>query len=241
MRRSPSAPGPAAGSLSPRLRKIARLLETRYGRPDSCAHETDPVRNLILTILSQNTTDRNRDRAFDSLMERFPTLPRLAAAPPAEVEEAIRVGGLARAKAKAILAALSRMKRERGDFTLDHLRGMPLREARAELVSYPGVGVKTANILLLFSFGMEAFPVDTHILRVSRRLGLVPASSDLAKAALLLEPHVPEGESVPLHLNLIRLGRETCSPRNPRHAECPLLPVCPEGIRETRTRGRVTR
>ncbi|GAB4373293.1 MAG: endonuclease III [Deltaproteobacteria bacterium] len=247
-RRSPDRSRPAGpplpapgGSLAARLRRIVRLLEGRYGRPGHCAHETDPVANLILTILSQNTTDKNRDRAFRSLMKRFPTLSRLAAASPAAVEEAIRVGGLANAKAKAILSALARMKRERGAFSLDHLRGMTLSDARAELVSWPGVGVKTANILLLFSFGMPAFPVDTHILRVSKRLGLVPASADLAGAALRLEPHVPEGEAVPLHLNLIRLGREICSPRSPRHAECPLLPVCPEGAREMRAKRRAAR
>lgn len=221
-------------STQARLPEIALRLEERFGRPDHCAHETDPVRNLILTILSQNTTDRNRDRAFASLTERFPTLARLAAAKPAAVEEAIRVGGLAKAKAKAILAALSRMKRERGAYSLDHLRELPLAEARAEMTSFPGVGVKTANILLLFSFGKEAFPVDTHILRVSKRLGLVPGSSDLSRAALLLEPHVPPGEHISLHLNLIRLGREICAPRNPLHAECPLLAVCPEGKRAMR-------
>jgi adenine-specific DNA glycosylase len=94
--------------------------------------------------------------------------------------------------------------------------------------------VKTANILLLFSFGMPAFPVDTHILRVTKRLGLVPGTSTLAKAALSLEPHVGTGDHGPLHLNLIRLGREVCRPRDPRCPECPLLPVCPEGKRNTK-------
>jgi endonuclease III len=228
-------------ALTARLRDVARRLEARYGRPDPGAHAIDPVRNLVLTILSQNTTDRNRDRAFASLMERFSTLPRLAAAKPEAVETAIRTGGLAKAKAKAILSALSRMKREHGAYTLEHLREMPLSEARAEMTSFPGVGVKTANVLLLFSFGKEAFPVDTHILRVSKRLGLVPDSADLARAALLLEPHVPPGEHVPLHLNLIRLGREVCFPRNPPHGECPLLPVCPEGMRAMRAKERTER
>jgi endonuclease-3 len=110
---------------------------------------------------------------------------------------------------------------------------MPVPEARKYLTSFPGVGVKTANIVLLFSFGKEAFPVDTHILRVTKRLGLVPPSADLSRAALLLEPHVPRGEAAPLHINLIRLGREVCRPRDPRCPECPLLPVCPEGRRRT--------
>ena len=220
------------GRLRARLADISRRLAERFGRPNRCAHEEEPVRNLILTILSQNTTDANRDRAFASLMGRFPDLPHLAAAKPAEVERAIRVGGLAKAKAKTILGALARLKRERGEYTLAFLRDLPLSEARAYLTSLPGVGVKTANVLLLFSFGREAFPVDTHILRVAKRLGLVPGGADLSRAALLLEPHVPEGEHVPIHLNMIRLGREICRPRNPLHAECPLLPVCPEGKRD---------
>ncbi len=224
----------ADAALSPlpaRLRDVSALLAARYGRPDRCAHEKDPVRNLILTILSQNTTDANRDRAFASLMRRFPTLPRLAAAPPRAVEEAIRVGGLAGAKAKAILSALRRLSEERGGYTLDFLADMPLAQARDYLTSFSGVGVKTANVILLFSFRREAFPVDTHILRVAKRLGLAPQNATLARAALLLEPHVPAGEHAPLHLNMIRLGREICRPQKPRHAECPLLPVCPEGKR----------
>ena len=100
----------AARGLSARLREVCGLLAGRFGRPDLCAHETDPVRNLVLTILSQNTTDANRDRAYDRLAKRFPTLPALAAARPSELEEAIRVGGLARAKAKSILGALARIR-----------------------------------------------------------------------------------------------------------------------------------
>jgi endonuclease III len=225
----------AARALSARLRDVSGLLAGRFGRPGICVHEAEPVRNLVLTILSQNTTDANRDRAYDLLTKRFPTIPALAAARPSDLEEAIRVGGLARAKAKAILGALARIREERGDYSLDFLRGMPLPEAREYLTSFPGVGVKTANILLLFSFGMPAFPVDTHVLRVTKRLGLVPATSDLAKAALSLEPHVETGDHGPLHLNLIRLGREVCRPRNPLCAQCPLLPVCPEGKRREKT------
>jgi endonuclease-3 len=223
--------------LDSRMRDISRRLARRFGEPDLCGHEISPVRNLVLTILSQNTTDANRDRAFESLMRRFPTFPRLAAAKPAEVEEAIRVGGLAKAKGAAILSALSRLKKERGDYTLGFLQSMPLPDARAYLTSFKGVGVKTANIILLFSFGLPAFPVDTHILRVTKRLGLVPGTADLAKAALALEPHVPAGKQMPLHLNLIRLGRELCRPRNPLCVECPLLAACPEGARIVKETG----
>ena len=214
-----------------RLGAVARRLATRFGTPGLCGHETSPVDNLVLTILSQNTNDANRDRAFASLKERYPTIPRLAAAQPAELEDAIRAGGLARTKAASILSALSRIKEERGGYTLDFLRSMPLEDARAYLTSFGGVGVKTANILLLFSLGFPAFPVDTHILRVTKRLGLAPANATLAKAALLLEPHVPAGAHVPLHLNLIRLGRELCRPRDPLCPSCPLLPLCPTGAK----------
>ncbi|HZD54820.1 MAG TPA: hypothetical protein VE080_01075, partial [Candidatus Aquicultoraceae bacterium] len=143
--------------------------------------------------------------------------------------------------ARAILAALSRLSGERGSYSLDFLKNMPLPAAREYLTSMPGIGVKTANVLLLFSFGKEAFPVDTHILRVAKRLGLVPAAADLARAAMSLEPHVPEGEYAALHLNMIRLGRTICRPRNPLHEECPLLPVCPHGKREMRARRGVAR
>jgi endonuclease III len=218
-------------TLAARLRGVSDRLIARYGRPRRSPHRTDPLENLVLTILSQNTTDTNRDRAFAALKERFPTIPLLAEGSPRAVEEAIRVGGLARAKAKTILAALSRIRRERGEYSLDFISGMPTPEARRYFTSFPGVGVKTANVVLLFSFGKEAFPVDTHILRVTKRLELVPPFADLSRAALLLEPHIPPGESMPLHINLIRLGREVCRPRDPRCPECPLLPVCPEGRR----------
>lgn len=225
-------PGPRK-SLAARLRDVSDRLSRRYGRPRRSAHRTDPLRNLILTILSQNTTDVNRDRAFATLMERFPGFPLLAAAEANDLEEAIRVGGLARGKAKAILAALCRIHRERGEYSLDFLAGMPLAEARSYLTSFHGVGAKTAAVVLLFSFGKEAFPVDTHILRVTKRLGLVPPAADLSRAAARLEPLVPRGESIPLHINLIRLGREVCRPRNPSCPQCPLLAVCPEGQRRT--------
>ena len=225
-------PGPRK-TLAARLRDVSDRLSRRFGRPRRSAHRTDPLSNLVLTILSQNTTDANRDRAFATLSARFPGITLLAAASQEDVEDAIRAGGLARAKAKAILSTLSRIHRERGEYSLDFLTGMPLAEARSYLTSFPGIGVKTANVVLLFSFDKEAFPVDTHILRVAKRLGLLPPRADLSRAALRLEPHVPSGESIPLHINLIRLGRETCKPRNPLCPECPLLPVCPEGRRRT--------
>lgn len=229
-----AAPARKRAERPEHLPDIARRLASAFGRPEHCAHVTEGVRNLVLTILSQNTTDRNRDLAYERLTTRFPSPEALADAAQDEVEEAIRVGGLAKAKAGSILSALRRIREERGELTLDFLASMPLAEARAYLTSFPGVGVKTANILLLFSFGLPAFPVDTHILRVAKRLGLVAEGADLAAAALSLEPHVPEGEGAPLHLNLIRVGRELCKPRDPLCPRCPLRPVCPFGKKSER-------
>lgn len=217
-----------------RLPQAARLLFARFGRPARCAHGEDPAWNLVLTILSQNTTDANRDRAFSTLSARFPTLAALAAAPAKEVEEAIRPAGLARAKAEAILSALRRLWRERGGYNLSFLSAMPLAEARKYLTSFKGVGPKTAGVVLLFSLGFPAFPVDTHILRVSKRLGLISPSCNAARAACVLEPHVPRGAHAALHLTMIRLGRTICRPRKPRCADCPLLSLCPEGRRRLR-------
>jgi endonuclease-3 len=239
----PPAPSPrgrgssaAAGDpLGGRLSALGALLEARFGRPDACAHsdQGDPLYNLVLTILSQNTTDGNRDRAFARLVERYPSAPALAAADPAELADTIRVAGLPKAKAGSILAALARLSADGHGHSLEFLRTMGLDEARRYLVSFPGVGVKTANILLLFSFGLPAFPVDTHVFRVTSRLGLLPRGADLGKAALHLEPHVAPGEHGPLHLNLIRLGKEICRPAKPKCPECPVLSLCPEGAART--------
>lgn len=220
-----------------RIADAHRLLAGRYGIGGHCAHEglPDPISNLVLTILSQNTTDANRDRAYASLMARFKTLAAIETGDESDVEASIRVGGLPKAKARSIQGALRRLREERGKLSLDHVAKMKLDEARAYLTSFPGIGVKTANIILLFSFGFPAFPVDTHILRVTKRLGWVPESADLAKAAHAIEPLVPVGAHVPFHMNLIALGKELCKPSKPRCDECPLLALCPEGGRNTKT------
>ena len=222
--------------ISARLAGIDRHLASSFGVPEPSPHESPPVWNLVLTILSQNTTDSSRDRAFAALRKKYPTFLRLAAADAEELAETIRPAGLARAKSASILAALSRLKQERGSYTLDFLKSMPLPEARAYITSFGGVGVKTANILLLFSFGFPAFPVDTHVFRVAKRLELIPPSASPAKAALLLEPHIPEGAHARMHLNIIQLGRRICRARNPLCPSCPLLKVCPTGAKPVSAR-----
>lgn len=205
------------------LRIHQRLLSV-YGDPPR--PERDPLAVLVSTILSQNTNDTNRDRAYERMRARFPTWEAVRDAPLADLIEAIRPAGLAPTKAPRIQEALRRITAERGKLSLDFLADMPLEEARAWLLSIPGVGPKTAAIVLLFAFGRPAFPVDTHIHRVARRLGLIPPRATREQAHVLLEQLIPPNLYYPLHLNLIALGRDVCHPRNPECARCVLRDDC---------------
>ena len=184
---------------------------------------------LVGTILSQNTSDLNRDRAFEALMQRFPTWEAVLAAPQHEVALAIKGAGLYRQRAQRIQEVLRKVKDKCGKASLDCLRKLEPEEAYRWLLSLPGVGKKTAAIVMLFGLGAPYFPVDTHIKRVSRRLGLWDGKGDPHDA---LAPLVPRGKEYELHLHLIRLGRELCRPRNPRCRECPLRDLCDWASRE---------
>ncbi len=208
------------------LQVHARLVEM-YGVPE--ATPGDPVAALVNTILSQNTNDRNRDRAYERLRRRFPTWEALRDAPVEQVAAAIQTAGLAHTKAPRIQAALRRITAEQGRISLEFLARMPLQEARAWLVSLDGVGPKTAAIVLLFALNRPAFPVDTHILRVSKRLGLIPPKTTRERAHVLLEGLLPPEIYYPFHLNLIRHGRETCYARKPACFRCRLFDLCPYG------------
>lgn len=201
-----------------------RLLDA-YGEPEWRSY-LDPVPELVNTILSQNTNDQNRDVAFRRLCERFDTWEEVRDAGTDEVIDAIRPAGLANQKGPRIQMALQRITEERGEISLDFLADWPLEEARAWLTGINGVGPKTAAIVLLFSFGRPAFPVDTHVHRVSRRLGLVEPKVSREKAHTELEALVPEQDYYPVHLNLIRHGREICTSRQPRCEACVLRDVC---------------
>jgi endonuclease-3 len=210
-----------------RVRKILDRLRREYGRPVLRPHRA-PVDELILTVLSQNTNDRNRDVAYARLRERFSSWAEVAAAPVDEVEDAIRPGGLAPTKAvriKQILDALD-------DDDLEWMEEAPLAEARDYLCELPGVGRKTAACVLLFSYGRPDVPVDTHVYRVGTRLGLWPPGTNLERAhdEMLRLVDTPE-EAYELHVLLIRHGRRTCTARNPDCPACPLRRMCPEGRR----------
>jgi endonuclease III len=211
-----------------RLRKITDRLGREYGRPALRPHRA-PVDELVLTVLSQNTNDRNRDVAYARLRERFPSWGAVREAPVDEIEEAIRPGGLAPTKSVRIRQILEAI----GDDDLLWLDGAPLAEARDYLVALPGVGRKTAACVLLFSFGRPDVPVDTHVYRVGGRLGLWPAKAPLDKAHdELARLCGDDGEfAYEAHVLLIRHGRRTCVARAPRCPECPLRRMCPEGRR----------
>jgi len=204
--------------------RIHNLLLSKYG--DHPWHPRDPVATLVSTILSQNTNDVNRDRAFEYLRERFPTWEAVRDAPLEALVEAVRPAGLAPTKAPRIQGALRRITAERGEISLDFLAGMGLEEAREWLLSIPGVGPKTAAIVLCFALGKPAFPVDTHVHRVTRRLGLIPPATSREKAHELLEELVPPEICYPFHLNLIAHGRAVCHARNPECARCILRDEC---------------
>lgn len=187
---------------------------------------SEPLAELVNTILSQNTNDRNRDIAFARLLARYPTWEAVRDAPAAEVIEAIRPAGLAPSKGPRIQGVLRRITAERGELSLDFLRDMPFEEARAWLRDLDGVGPKTAAIVLLFSLGLPAFPVDTHIHRVTLRLGLIPPKTSREAAHDLLEALVPVELTYPLHLEIIQHGRSVCQARRPRCEACVLQDLC---------------
>ncbi len=205
--------------------EIIRRLETFFGVPEP-RRPKDPLSELIFTILSQNTTDRNRDRAYERLRDRFPRWEDVLKADPAEIEQAIRIGGLGPQKSKRIKAILAEIQGQTGSLSLDYLAQWQPEQARQALLAFNGVGQKTAAIVLLFSLGMPAFPVDTHILRVTRRLGLIPENADATAAHKILGALIPPDRYYPIHLNLIALGKSLCRPKNPRCTECPLVPLC---------------
>jgi endonuclease III len=212
-------------ALLDKAREIhARLLEV-YGDKEE-EHESDPVDTLVNTILSQNTNDRNRDIAFEQLRDRFPSWEAVRDASEEEVITVIRPAGLAPTKGPRIQAALRAITAKQGEITLDFLRTKPLEEARAWLLDLNGVGPKTAAIVLLFAMGHPAFPVDTHIHRVSRRLGLISEKASREQAHDLLEALLPPEMYYTYHLNLIEHGRTTCAARTPRCEQCVLTDLC---------------
>jgi endonuclease-3 len=206
-------------------RAVHETLLAVYGLP-VWRNPLPPLDELVSTILSQNTNDTNRDRAFHALRRRFPTWEAVRDADEQDVIDAIRPAGLGNQKGPRIQNVLREITRQHGELSLDFLAQMPDAEALDWLMTFKGVGPKTASIVLLFSLGKPAFPVDTHIYRVSGRLGIRPEGMNTDQAHTYLGQLFPPEAYYAVHLNLIRLGREVCQARRPKCSDCPLQDLC---------------
>ena len=229
MARGPSPQKRAADRR--RRRRLADVvlerLGERYDHPIWAGPRVDATSELVLTILSQNTADVNSFRAFTALRERYATWDDVLAAPTDELEEVIRPGGLAPTKSRRIQHVLAEVHAATdGTWDLSFLGTLPLIEARDWLISLPGIGRKTAAIVLLFNFGRPVLPVDTHVHRVASRLAMLPARTPLERAHDLLEDALEPEEMYPFHVELIRHGRDTCRAPRPICGLCPLTDVC---------------
>jgi len=235
------APARKAGRRGPSPRKLAadrrkrralaevvlNRLGERYEHPAWAGPRLDAVSELVLTILSQNTADTNSFRAFTALRARYPTWDHVLDAPTDELTDVIRPGGLAPTKAPRIQHVLAEVHAAtKGSWDLSFLGALSLEEARGWLVSLPGIGRKTASIILLFNFGRPAMPVDTHVHRVATRLGMLPPRTPFERAHDLLEAALQPGEMYAFHVETIRHGRDTCRAPRPICGLCPLTDVC---------------
>ena len=215
-----------------RIRAIYRRLDTYFGGELAPPRAADPLDELVLTVLSQHTSDLNAERAFADLQRVFPGgWQQVVDAPTVGVADAIRSGGLANSKAPRIQAILREVHDREGSFDLSSLRALSDDDARDYLIGLPGIGPKTAAVVLSFALGRDAMPVDTHVHRVTRRLGLIPPNATAERADRILHELVPDGMRTPLHVAFIRLGREICKAPTPRCRQCPLKDLCPTAPR----------
>ncbi len=206
--------------------QVLRLLRKEYGAR-KWQPEQDPLSSLIATVLSQNTSDVNSHRAFAALVNRFGSWESVATANVKELAQTIRAGGLADIKARRIKSILHEIQEERGRLDLSFLDNVGLAEAKAWLRGLPGVGPKTAGCVLLFSLGRPAMPVDTHVYRVAKRLGLIDARASVEKAHEILESLVQPKDVYEFHILMVEHGRRACKAQRPRCTVCVLRGLCP--------------
>jgi len=211
---------------SRRVRAIRRRLAEVYGIPAMEPHG-HPIAELVLTVLSQSTNDRNRDVAYLRLRDRFPDWEAVRDAPVEEIEEAIRPGGISKVKSARIKEILEAIGEGGRDLDLDWMEHAPVEESRDYLVALPGVGRKTAACVLLFAFGLREVPVDTHVSRVGGRLGILPSEGPFEKRHDEMLRISPPGSELELHVNLLRHGRRTCHAQRPACPRCDLRRMCP--------------
>lgn len=211
--------------LAKKAVEVHQRLMAKYGEPE-WRNPLPPLDELVSTILSQATSDTNRDKGFFALKERYPNWEAVRDAPEKEIIETIYPAGLSNQKGPRIQHVLQEITRLQGELSIDFLKDKSKQEATDWLTQFKGIGVKTASIVLQFSLDIPAFPVDTHVHRVSGRLGLRPEKMNAEKSHPHLEALFPPETYYVGHLNIIRLGREICKARNPRCEECPLNDLC---------------
>ncbi len=213
-----------------RMKAVVQALADTYGI-QKLKKKRDPVELLVETILSQNTNDKNRDRAMAALRKALPSWEEVRSARLSQLARLLRPGGLANQKSARIKEILGQIKKERGKIDLRFLKDMPVEEALAYLEKFKGVGQKTSRCVLLFAWGKPVFPVDTHILRVNRRLEFIPRDAGSARAHDILPALMPPERYYDVHLNFIRHGRTVCGARSPQCGACVIKPYCPSGKR----------
>jgi endonuclease-3 len=211
------------------IQEVIELLEQEYGSREWQANG-DPIGVLIGTILSQNTSDANSGRAFASLKASFGSWEVVASAPAEHIARVIQSGGLSRIKAARIKQVLEQIEKEQGRISLDSLKSLSMVEAEDYLMRLPGVGHKTANCVLLFSLGKPSLPVDTHVFRVARRLGLIDSGVSVERAHSLLQEQIPPSKVYQFHVHMIEHGRRICHARQPRCSRCILRGICPSSL-----------
>lgn len=212
-----------------RLSFVLDALDDLYHKddiPDDCYATGEPLDGLILTVLSQNTNDRNRDTAYDRLRAELPTWADVAGSDTDEIASLIKPAGLSDTKSKRIKIILEKIREDFGDYSLAQMKSWDVERARDYLIAFDGVGPKTVGCVLLFDLMMPAFPVDTHVARVSRRVGLCDPKDTPEKIQLSLERSVPRDRCKGGHLNIIEHGRQICRARDPRCGACPLVEIC---------------
>jgi endonuclease-3 len=208
---------------------IVQNLESTFGEP-KLPPKSDALAMMINIVLSQATSDTNSERTFQNLQNYFKSWENILEADEKEIADAIRLGGLANQKARVIKDLLGQLKEKHKKLSLKFIEKMPDEEAREYLLGFRGIGPKTVACTLLFALHKEVFPLDTHIFRVLKRMGILPEKITDAKAHRLLDELVPKGKFYSLHVNLIRLGRKICRPREPLCEQCPLIEYCDYGL-----------
>jgi endonuclease-3 len=211
------------------IEEVIERLEQAYG-PRKWQPDRDPIDVLIGTILSQSTSDANSGGAFASLKASFDSWEAVASAPAEHIAQVIKSGGLSQIKAVRIKQVLERIEKEQCRISLNSLKAMSISEAEDYLMRLPGVGHKTASCVLLFSLGKPSLPVDTHVFRVAKRLGLIDSRASIEKAHSLLREQIPPSKVYQFHVHMIEHGRRICHARQPRCNRCILRSICPSSL-----------